>query len=434
MRRYFQPFYSLLYLCASAALLTLGACDNANSCEVDDDCFAGEFCYEGTCAPNSSGPDAGDVDADLATMDAEDSGGDTPSSDSGDTIDDARRDTTSADADDATDVDASSGVSVVSLAAGGLHTCALLDSGEVMCWGDNNGGALGNGDNNAGLEETPVYVSNIVDAIDIDSGHLHACAIRGDQTVWCWGSNGSGQIDTRETSNYYSPHFIDASGIAQVKAGDSHTCIRSTSGDIQCRGNVPAGGTNPPSGLAPVTDIAAGNRHSCAIADGRVYCWGQDSNGKLGDGTPVSGISNAVDVVAGYQHTCVRLDDGTVKCWGSNDKGQLGNANASGGPPPITVANLTGVAQIDTGFNHTCIRTESGAVACWGQDGESVDSNEAETIFGLNEGVSDISVGTYHSCAVDAEGVVRCWGLNSFGQLGDGTQTSRRNPVKVAFE
>ncbi|MGM0556609.1 MAG: hypothetical protein ACQEVA_09560, partial [Myxococcota bacterium] len=117
------------------------ACDPAGACEADDDCFSGEFCYQGTCTPTSEGNDTGDPDTSDATTDADE---DAENRDT--TREDTRHDDT-----DASDA-AGPPLAVIELTAGALHTCALLESSEIMCWGDNGNGSLGTGNDTAGIE------------------------------------------------------------------------------------------------------------------------------------------------------------------------------------------------------------------------------------------------------------------------------------------
>lgn len=145
----------------------------------------------------------------------------------------------------------------------------------------------------------------------------------------------------------------------------------------------------------------------------------------------------AVQVEAGGAHTCAVLSDGTVRCWGDNTNGQLGSGStASSSVVPVVVSNLTGVMSVSAGDRHTCALRTNGAVSCWGEanalgSGASTDARVPVAVTGLSSGASMVSAGVGYSCAL-VSGAVRCWGSNTFGQLGDGTETPAATPVNVS--
>jgi alpha-tubulin suppressor-like RCC1 family protein len=194
--------------------------------------------------------------------------------------------------DDATDV-----------VAGGVFACALRAGGSVVCWGDDTLGQLGNGsfDNNA--VSTPQAVLGIDDAIEISAGWNHACAVRSDHSLWCWGGNGDG-----------------ATGYGQLGDGTFDNSAQ----PVQVVG------------LDNVVHVSAGGWTTCAVrTDGSAWCWGYGQQGGLGDGngsdsnTPVSvtAIDDARLVAVGDFHACASRADGSVWCWGDTSW-----ASATGGP------------------------------------------------------------------------------------------------------
>ena len=131
--------------------------------------------------------------------------------------------------------------------------------------------------------------------------------------------------------------------------------------------------TDPSSLAASQNGISAGSSHSCAVASGKVYCWGSNSKGQLGNGTTtdsaspveVSGITTAKAVAAGYDHSCALLSDGTIECWGDNSAGHLGNGSTTDSANPVTV-QVSGVQALGGGEYNGAALTASGQVVTWG--------------------------------------------------------------------
>ncbi len=200
-------------------------------------------------------------------------------------------------------------------------------------------------------------------------------------------------------------------------------------------------------GASRAIGVAAGRFHTCALmSDGTVKCWGQNSNGQLGDGTttnqlvPVSVVGlggTAVSITAGIFHTCVLMSDGTMRCWGRNVNGQLGDGTTTQRNTPTTVIGLGGTATAIAATSlHTCALMSDGTMRCWGRnsngqlgDGTTTQRNTPTTVIGLGGTAASISMGTDHTFAVMSDGTVKCWGRNDSGQLGDGTTTRRTTPV-----
>jgi alpha-tubulin suppressor-like RCC1 family protein len=181
--------------------------------------------------------------------------------------------------------------------------------------------------------------------------------------------------------------------------------------------------------------VAVGGDSACAVfVDGKVRCWGGDSNGELGDGqtrpygqsisvpAPVIGISNAKAVAGGLKHYCALLGNGTVRCWGDNTWGQLGNGGYDAASTPTAVTGLTGVTAVAAGANHTCVVLSDATVRCWGASGSGqlgvLGGEPSKPQAPKLTGVTAIAAGGGHTCVVMNSGEVRCWGGNGDGQLG----------------
>ena len=203
-------------------------------------------------------------------------------------------------------------------------------------------------------------------------------------------------------------------------------------------------------GSSVISQLAAGDDHTCAITSGgAVKCWGSNNNGQVGDNSTanrsipvaVSGLSSGVIAIeAGGSHTCALTSGGAVKCWGDNYYGALGDNSTTDRWTPVAVSGLSsGVIAISAGVDHTCALTSGGAVKCWGSnwagqlgDNSSTNRWTPVAVSGLGSGVIGIMAGGFHTCAVTSGGAAKCWGSNSSGQLGDNSTTDRWTPVSVS--
>lgn len=417
------------------------------------------------------------------------------------------------------------------------HGCAFIGE-QLYCWGDTSG-ALGPGAPNAtSLAEwvrRPDRPSGDFDrpvSLAVDG---HSC-VADAGGVWCWGPNQNGELGVGDQAPRPQPTHTSGlpADIVQIALSSRHTCARSRSDGVWCWGANDQGQAGQPAtplqllpkrvpGLPAVVDhIALGGAHSCALADARVWCWGDNAVGQLGDGLQddhstaqlVSGLPANVSMLdAGWRHTCALMSGGDVWCWGDNGLGETGVPSleqpnvrlarrVEGLPGPamklqLAIAQsctlvdgrrwcwgvpdrylefrpthvrelpridgapsdwldgcyLQGEAltcargfrgypnemenarrvpsiqgqpvQLALGRFQVCARYADGAVACW--------QNGLEAAIRMPiPPASDLAAGRLHACAATADGIW-CWGNNVDGALGDGTNEPRSGPVRARF-
>lgn len=205
----------------------------------------------------------------------------------------------------------------------------------------------------------------------------------------------------------------------------------------------------PVPGLTDAVDVAGGREHVVALrSDGQVVAWGDNAFGQIGDGTftdrwsptPVVGLPADIAAVAtGHYSSFALTSDGLVYGWGQNALGQLGDGTTTKRSVPVRVGNLTGIQQIVGGRDFSAALASDGTVWTWGSNanGECGDGTTTSMhlspvqVPGLNQ-VVELSAGRNHALALLSNGTLVSWGLNSSGQLGDGTKTTRRSPVAVS--
>lgn len=359
----------------------------------------------------------------------------------------------------------------------------------IASWGDNGQGQLGVGSTTSSTPAVSVLTTGALAGktiVQVAAGVEHACAVTSDGALACWGDNTEGQIGNGGGADVLAPLLINGGSLAgksvtQVSAGLRHTCALTSDGAVSCwgrdaegqLGNGAAVATTVPGAVfaggvlagKTVTQVSAGGRHTCAVAAGGAYCWGENARGQVGDTTtlnrdvPVGVYTGAppfvgflsgktvTQISAGGYATCARTSDGGLGCWGMNQNGQLGVASVGtcggdacslvplavvGGPLPGSgvLAGQT-IAQVSLGYWWTCAITSAGAGTCWGDNtaggiGDGTMINRPLPVFvatppgGALAGktLTQISTGVRSVCARASDGTLACWGHNNLGQLG----------------
>jgi alpha-tubulin suppressor-like RCC1 family protein len=333
------------------------------------------------------------------------------------------------------------GKTIVSVAAGFIHSLALCSDGTVVAWGDNNEGELG--DNTIISRVVPATVNHISGisalfgktVVAIAAGSAHSLALCSDGTVAAWGGNDSGQLGDNSNTNRMVP-----------------VAVNSTNGVSALFGKT-------------VVAIAAGGEQSLALcSDGTLVAWGYNKSGQLGDNTqtqrnaPVavntdSGLSalfskTVVAIAAGSFHTMALCSDGTVVAWGTNG-GRLGNNNSTPTTVPVAVNTASGVSTlfgktvvaIAAGESNSLALCSDGTMTAWGNyvgDNSGlirlapVAVNTASGVSALfGKTVTAITAGSQHGAVLCSDGTAAAWGYNGNGQLGDNTTTTRLAPVEM---
>lgn len=364
---------------------------------------------------------------------------------------------------------------IAQLRAGDVHTCAVLNDGSVRCWGSGGQGRLGYGNTDTiGDNETPASKGAVPlpeKVSQLATGGAHTCALLSSGLVRCWGNNTYGQLGYRHTNHIGDTEPITSMGYVnlggtpavRITAGANHTCALLTTGKVRCwglnnYGQLGYGHTNnigddeEPSAVdvqvgAPVQDVFARGNSTCALLlSGKVRCWGYNGYGQLGysnGGSPVGDNEhpssmgdvnlggNVAQLAMGPDHTCALMDTGAVKCWGYNANGQVGNnsTSASFNPTASDVSLGAGnkAIQIAVGSSHSCALLGSGLIKCWGlaSSGQLGYGNASQLLMPASNpvGLNNIpayflTAGANHTCALLTNGKALCWGVGSNGQLG----------------
>ena len=305
------------------------------------------------------------------------------------------------------------------IVAGLGHTCMTADGGRVVCWGLNTSGQVGNDTFINQLQA--VYVKNLDGVINLTAGSLHTCALTSDNEVWCWGENGSGQLGNGTTANSSIPVKVTGlpDTVVNFTAGEDFTCAQLKNKEVWCWGDNSQGQLNDgttTNQLSPVKTklasspivISGGLSGFLGTSLSNVDFWNSQQ------AVAVKNFNNPLSISANrWQNAgCAVASNGSVNCWGSDLQSNL-------------VDSQLPALEVGAGLNHDCVINDNLTVSCWGSNlrgqlgnGTNVNSDATTLVKNLSK-VNDLAVGANHTCVLQGEMMVAlCWGENTYGQLG----------------
>jgi len=379
---------------------------------------------------------------------------------------------------------------IESVYAGCQHSMAISTDNQVFTWGNNLYGQLGNKDTSNRLKPTEITSEfNLVsdEIVEVIAGQLHAFGISSSGKVYAWGLNGNGQLGIGTTSSIFTPveitsafNLLVGERVIEMSAGSNFSYAITSYGRVFAWGYnyYRLGDGTTINRLSPVEitsnfnlvenemiiKIEAGNYQSIAISSSnRVFTWGINQHGQLGDGTrmnsllPIDITSNfdlaekeeIINLISGENHSLVITSNNRVFAWGDNAFGQLGtNDNVDRLLPTEITTNFDlkvdeTITSISSKLNHNLALSSSGRVFSWGLNtygrlGDKTNENKSTPVditpnFKLysKEKITSVIVGDDHSVAYTSNNRLFAWGYNIFGQLGNDTQDNKYQPEDI---
>lgn len=351
---------------------------------------------------------------------------------------------------------------VTNIAAGGNFTCAILENGELYCWGSNYNGELGVGDLSI-THSAPQRVTGDHLWKSVHAGRFSACGITDQNDLYCWGDNSHGNLGNDHIGGKEARPALVSGGHKwlQAAAGPQHTCGITSQHKLYCWGSAADGrlGISPaPASTESIATptivradltwkyVASGDSHSCGITDtDTLYCWGNNGESQLGTGlspnehptllpSPILEGHEWSSVTLGRAHSC-GISEGKLYCWGAGAHGQLGLGTEDNAGVPTPVGDDANWTQLSAHAETTCARNKQNAY-CWGQHWPSIYSVQnllTPTPIHSDHFWSQVATGHTHSCAISNDHIAYCWGRNGIGQTGHNGSTDILRPSPVGF-
>lgn len=349
----------------------------------------------------------------------------------------------------------------VQVTVGVGYTCAVTRAGHAYCWGYGPAGQLGtgaSGDEAYDVQSTPVPVAGGHRFAAVSAAYTFTCGVALAGHALCWGTNERGAMGTGDEWDSYpepepvlaSASFATIATFGSTSGYNSHTCALDADGKAYCWGpnswgqlgdgteTVRTTPTEVQGGLT-FTSLDVGASTTCGTtSNGEMYCWGSALGRQGQDLVParVPGDHEFRQVRLGEGHACARDTLDRAWCWGSNFRG-LGDGTTEADSIPRRVTGGFRVAEIAAGERTSCAVTRSGETYCWGENNRGQlgrGTLQHDSIPGAvvgNHTVKAVDIGATHACAVTESHELYCWGLNGVGQLGDGTLLDSSVPVRV---
>ncbi len=344
-----------------------------------------------------------------------------------------------------------------------FHTVAMQADGSVWAWGDNTFGQLGNGTTSITPSLTPVLISSGFGAVNVECGYACSFARKANGQLYAWGNNATGNLGTGNQTNLNTPTTISIIPIGwfKISNGDLYSMAIKSDGTLWGWGNNSKGQLGKGDTISVInpvqigTDnnwvsIAAGKNHTLGLkSNGSVYAWGSNDFGQLGIGNNLLSITNYspvlvstgpfVAISSGELFSGAIKANGTLWLWGNNSAGQLGIGNILNlvtNYVPVPVVSLDSLwVDIECGSGLSMAIKSSGSLWSWGDNTLGQLGNGTNILSTLNLSPSQVSgpsnwiciangAGGGHSLGVRANGTLWSWGQNSFGELGNGTNTN----------
>ena len=364
------------------------------------------------------------------------------------------------------------------IAAGTYNGCAILENESMVCWGDNEYGQLGDGTTTGSV--VPVYVNVAANEtpVEVTVGQVTACALMESGNIYCWGSGYYGKMGNGEPWNddYVNTEMRqvllpEGQGGQTVSISGGHICTILDNGDVYCwgrgnQGQLGYGGTsnrNIPAkvnlpGQRSAIAISTGTFMTCAITtDGMGYCGGVIVVWQLGNGTTYSRWTTPavflfpsgyapVSISAGDDFACALMDNRKVMCWGENNDGRLGQGPLATDdettPVWVSMENSETAHFLDIGTKSACMILDSGGTKCWGTNEEGqigqgdtdIDYYSTPTEVNGSYDFVALSINSDTICAITSNAEGYCWGDNEAGQTGRGSiDTDEPTPGEILF-